>query len=484
MDRLRRAVAFCALLMFVVQQTACGDHAGTVEPSQRPPSPDFRKIGEDGYIYGLPIVMAYNVMYEFAIETGGDQYKAPFNTLVSDARVFTPADTTIVTPNSDTPYSTIWMDLRAEPLVLTMPDIDPARYYSVQLCDANTFNYGYIGSRTTGNRAGRYLVVGPDWSGATPAGIDGVFRSGSQFSTAIYRTQLFDPSDLDEVKAVQTGYRAQTLSSYLGQPAPPIAPSLDFPIINDDLFTERFFDYLDFMLPFFPAGPEEFQIQQELGLIGVGPFKQFPYASLTADQKAQVQAGMKDGQARIDEYLRSEVTNLDGWTIGSFFGDRSFYSGDWLKRAAGARSGLFGNDAAEAVYPSARSLADGELLDGSKHNYTLTFPADDLPPARAFWSITIYDGKTQLLVANDINRYLINSPMLPQLTQNPDGSYTILIQKANPGPDKVSNWLPAPDGPIYLVMRLYWPQQDQPSILPPGEGSWSPPALVKQEEQR
>jgi len=129
------------------------------------------------------------------------------------------------------------------------------------------------------------------------------------------------------------------------------------------------------------------------------------------------------------------------------------------------------------VYPMARSDADGQPLDGSQHAYTLTFPAGQLPPVNAFWSVTMYDGKTQLLIQNPIDRYLINSTMLPSMKKGPDGSLTIYIQNKAPEKAKASNWLPAPDGPIYLVMRLYWPKVESPSILPPGEGTWQPPAI-------
>jgi hypothetical protein len=130
------------------------------------------------------------------------------------------------------------------------------------------------------------------------------------------------------------------------------------------------------------------------------------------------------------------------------------------------------------MYPMTRDDAEGQPLDGSKHNYTLTFPAGQLPPANAFWSVTMYDGKTQLLIENPIGRYLVNSPMLPGMKKNPDGSLTLYIQKDSPGKAKEANWLPAPAGPIYLVMRLYWPKDTPPSILPPGEGTWKPPAVV------
>jgi hypothetical protein len=188
---------------------------------------------------------------------------------------------------------------------------------------------------------------------------------------------------------------------------------------------------------------------------------------------------MKQGDAKVDQYLTSGATDVNGWKIGSLFGDRDFFHGDWLKRAAAAKGGIYGNDAVEAMYPMTKTLADGEVLDGSKHNYTLTFAAGQFPPVNAFWSVTMYDGKTQLLIKNPINRYLINSPMLPNMKKNADGSLTLYIQKDSPGADKESNWLPAPNDLIYLVVRLYWPKTEAPSILPAGEATWKPPGIVK-----
>jgi hypothetical protein len=188
---------------------------------------------------------------------------------------------------------------------------------------------------------------------------------------------------------------------------------------------------------------------------------------------------MKEGEGKIKEYLTAGLKNINGWLVGSAFGDRAFYHGNWLLRAAGATAGIYGNDAAEAMYPATKTLANGEPLDGSKHSYTITFPAGQLPPVNAFWSVTMYDGKTQFLIKNPINRYLINSPMLPNMKKNADGSLTLYIQKDSPGADKESNWLPAPNDVIYLVLRLYWPKTEPPSILPPGEGTWKPPGIVQ-----
>jgi hypothetical protein len=440
---------------------------------------EAKDIAEAGFIYGLPIVMNYAVMYEYAIDRNSGQFKAPFNQIKNEPNVYTYKDTAIVTPNSDTPYSFVWMDLRAEPMVLSVPAVDPKRYYSVQLEDGNTYNYGYIGTRTTGSEAGDYMVVGPDWKGATPPGIKKVFRSSTQFSLAGYRTQLFNPDDIDNVKKVQAGYKAQPLSAYLKQTPPPAAAAVDFPKIDKELVKTNFFEYLDFALQFAPAQENEKQIRAQLARIGIGPGKTTDFKTLSIKDKLELIVGMKEGERKIDEAIAKAGHAMNGWRVSSLFGDSAFFNGDWLKRAAGAKAGIYGNDAEEATYPITRVDADGQPLDGSKHNYTLTFPAGHLPPVNAFWSVTMYDGKTQLLIKNPIDRYLINSPMLPGMKTNSDGSLTIHIQSKSPGKDKESNWLPAPDGPIYLVMRLYSPKTTPPSILPVGKGTWQPPGIKR-----
>jgi hypothetical protein len=440
---------------------------------------EAKAIAEEGFIYGLPIVMNYAVMYEYAVDRKSGQFKAPFNQIKNEARVYTYQDTAVVTPNSDTPYSFAWLDLRAEPIVLSVPAVEKGRYYAVQLEDGNTFNYGYIGSRATGNDAGDYMVAGPDWKDKTPPGIKKMFHSTTQFSVAGYRTQLFGPDDMPNVVKVQSGYKVQPLSAYLKQPAPPAAPTINFPKINTELAKTGFFDYLDFSLQFAPPGPEEKDIREKLARLGIGAGKNFDFKALSPEQKAAVIEGVKAGEAKVKAFLAGGVKNVNGWKIGNWFGDRAFYNGNWLKRAAGAQGGIYGNDSVEATYPLTKTLADGEPLDGSKYNYTLTFPDGQLPPVNAFWSVTMYDGKTQLLIKNPINRYLINSPMMPNLKKNADGSLTLYIQKDSPGKDKESNWLPAPNDLIYLVMRLYWPKTEPPSILPAGEGSWKPPGIVR-----
>ncbi|HSQ11005.1 MAG TPA: DUF1254 domain-containing protein, partial [Burkholderiaceae bacterium] len=206
---------------------------------------ETRAIAEEGFSYGLPLVMNYAVMNEFVVDKNSGQYKAPFNTISNEARVFTYKDTAVVTPNSDTPYSMLWLDLRAEPMVISVPAVAKGRYYSVQLSDGNAYNYGYIGSRATGIDAGNYLVVGPDWKGERPAGIRKVFQSTTPYALSIFRTQLFNAGDMPNVVKVQAGYKALPLSTFLKQPAPPPAPKVEFLPATTAGIKENFYHYLD-----------------------------------------------------------------------------------------------------------------------------------------------------------------------------------------------------------------------------------------------
>ncbi len=284
---------------------------------------------------------------------------------------------------------------------------------------------------------------------------------------------------MDNVIKVQSGYKAQPLSAFLKQSGPPAVPAVEWPKVDKDLVKTEFFEHLDLALQFAPPGPEEEPIRAKLASIGVGPGKKFNFKDLSLEHKAEILLGMKEGEKKVEEEVGKMGETINGWVVSSSFGDRDFYKGNWLLRAAAAKAGIYGNDAAEAMYPLAKTLPDGSELDGSKDKYTLTFAKGQYPPVNAFWSITMYDGKTQLLIKNPIDRYLINSPMMSGMKKNPDGSLTIYIQKDSPGKAKEANWLPAPDGPIYLVMRLYWPKTEPPSILPPGEGTWQPPGILK-----
>ncbi len=461
-------------LMLVVPAGIVTGMIGRVRASEVPAS-EATAIAEEAFIYGFPMVMNYGVGFEYFIDKASTQYKAPFNQIYNTARVYTPQDTAVVTPNSDTPYSFVGMDLRAEPFVVCNPEIETGRYFSFQFVDWYTANFAYAGTRTTGNDPGCFMVVSPGWNGETPPGITKVFRCETDLASVIIRTQLFNPGDIDNVKKIQAGYRAEPLSKFLNQLAPPPAPEINWPKIDKQMAERDPFGYLAFLLRFCPptgTAAVEVPLRARFARIGIEAGKPFLVDKLTPEQKASLAAGARNGLARIKHELEVIGRDEDGWHVASnLFGSRQMLAGNWTLRAAAAMGGIYGNDAQEALYPFLATDSDGQKPNCATNRYTLTFPAGALPPVNAFWSVTMYDGKTQLLVANPINRYLINSPMLSQLKKNADGSITLYLQKDSPGADKQSNWLPAPAGPVGLVMRLYWPKEAALS------GSWKPPAV-------
>ncbi len=433
-----------------------------------------RAIAKEAYVYGFPMVDNYRVMYSYFVDKDDPEYKGAWNEIHNTARVYTPEDKAIQTPNSDTPYSALGADLRTEPLVLTVPPIEQERYYSLQFVDLYTYNIAYAGSRTTGNGGGKFLLAGPNWKGSKPDGIDEVIQSDTDLALVLYRTQLFGPDDLDNVKKIQAGYQVAPLSVYLNQPPPPAAPPIDFapPLTKEQERTSlQFFDLLGFLMRFAPISPAESELRARFASLGIGPDRGFNPEKLDPATRSAIEAGMADAWAELDALKTNEV---DTGKVGSaqFFGTAADLKGNYLYRMAGAALGIYGNTAAEAVYPSFANDAAGAPLTGA-NKYTVTFPPGQLPPVNAFWSVTMYEMPQSLLVANSINRYLINSPMVPDLSKDPDGGYTIYVQHDPPEAAKLANWLPAPEGPFMLVMRLYWPKPDALN------GSWKAPAPVK-----
>ena len=436
---------------------------------------EARAIVKEAYIYGFPLVDNYRIQYGYFVDRQNPEFKAPWNQIVNIPRVYTPADTAIQTPNSDTPYSFVGMDLRAEPIVLTVPPIEKKRYYSIQLIDAYTFNFDYIGSRATGNEGGSYMIAGPNWKGETPKGVKKVFRSETEFVFAVYRTQLFNPGDLDNVKKVQAGYKAQTLSAFLGTAAPKAAPAIDFikPLTPaEEKTSPQFFNILNFVLQFCPTDPSETELMARFARIGVGAGKTMDAGKLSPAMKAAVEQGVADAWADFGELEKQFAAGKV--TSGDVFGTREYLKNNYLYRMAAAVLGIYGNSKEEAMYPFYAEDEAKQKLNGA-NRYTVRFAPGQLPPVHAFWSLTMYELPQSLLVANPINRYLINSPMLPQLKRDADGGLTLLIQNESPGKDKEANWLPAPKGPFVMAMRLYWPKEEAT------EGKWTAPPAKKAE---
>ncbi len=442
----------CAVVLFAPAAFATAQ----VQPSVTPA--EARTIAKDAYVYGFPLVDHYRVQYDYFVDSNGPEFKAPWNHIANIPRVFTPADKAVQTPNSDTPYSWMGLDLRAEPIVLTLPPMEKKRYFSVQFTDAYTFNIDYLGTRTTGNDGGNYLVVGPNWKGATPPGIKKVVHSETQLLTLVYRTQLFNAGDLDNVKQIQAGYKVQALSQFLGTKPPAAPPAINFikPLSPVDQKTSlEFFNILNFALQFCPTNPKETDLMARFARIGVGAGKTFDPGTLSPEMKTAIQQGMADAWSEF----AGGVNQLSSGQLksGDLFGTRQYMNGNYLNRMLGT-IGIFGNSKQEAIYPIYYVDADKQKLNGV-NRYTLHFAPGQLPPVNAFWSLTMYELPASLLVDNPINRYLINSPMLPQLKRDSDGGLTLYIQADSPGKDKESNWLPAPAGPFSMYLRLYWPKE-------------------------
>jgi hypothetical protein len=352
---------------------------------------ELREIVKEAYIYGFPMADSYRIQYSYFVDQNNPEYKGAWNQPHSVARVYTPQDKAIQTPNSDTPYSFLGADLRAEPLVISVPAIPKDRYYSLQFIDMYTHNFAYVGSRATGSDAGHYLLTGPAWLGAVPDGVKSVIRSETDFVFVLYRTQLFGTSDLGEVKKIQAQYSVRPLSQFTGTASPPPADT-------------------------------------------------------------------------------GKRSSADG------FGTREFLHNDYMARMASAVLGIYGNSKEEANYPTYFVDSERNPLNGATSRYTVKFEPGQLPPVNAFWSLTMYELPASLLTDNPIDRYLINSQMEPNLIRDAEGGITLYIQHESPGKSKEPNWLPAPKGPFFMVLREYRPK---PEAL---NGSWKVPQAVRAAE--
>jgi hypothetical protein len=435
---------------------------------------EARAIAKEAYIYAFPIVDNYRIQHAYFVDRANPEFKGPWNQVWNSARLYSPADKAIQTPNSDTLYSMFGADLRTEPLVITMPAVEKDRYYSLQLIDYYTQNFDYAGTSTTGNGGGTFLLAGPNWKGELPKGINKVFRSETELAFAAYRTQLFNPGDIENVKKVQAGYKVQPLSTFLGQPAPKAAPAIDFvkPLTPAQQRTSiEFFNVLNFVLQFCPTVPSEVELMARYARIGVGAGKTIDVAKLSPEMKTAIEQGMADAWAEYDKFQKEKFDTLEV-TFANLFGTREHLKNNYLYRMAAAVLGIYANSQKEAIYPVYAIDSDGKKLDGA-NRYTLRFALGQLPPVNAFWSLTMYELPQSLLVANPLNRYLLNSPMMPQFKKDADGGLTLIVQNESPGADKEVNWLPAPKGPFLMFMRLYWPK---PEAV---EGKWKQPPLTR-----
>jgi len=452
---------------------------------------EVRAIAKEAYVYAFPMLEFYRTgNARIGKDTGFTHYRT----------LYTSDNTKVIKPNNDTLYSTMYLDLRAEPYVLEVPEIQD-RYYSFELIDQYTLVPAMIGTRATGKEAGKFLIAGPGWIETDVPGIKRVIKSETNFLLILGRTAVNGPADLPAANAVQDQYKISPLSTYLGT-ANPVAPALSFPVVDAEYpaaFTlaiwnlpgipalntslpgsppyketsAAFIGYLNFLLGRVKPVSSEMTLLAQFGRIGIGADRPFSTSILSEETLYAINAGISDAKSEVNAVIKSYPL-VNGWTKSlDGFGTREEMGTRYLARAYFALNGLYGMPSYEAVYPQSRVDAAGAAYD-SANQYTITFPAGELPPIEepGFWSLTIYNANG-FLVANTLNRYSIGS-LSKGYVLNPDGSLTIYIQSTQPSEDKVSNWLPAPtSGSFSLALRLYLPLEAATN------GTWMPPGVTK-----
>ncbi|MER7952952.1 DUF1254 domain-containing protein [Streptomyces sp. NPDC096079] len=432
----------------------------------QPTPEEARRTAADAWIWGYPLLDAYRTTYQRAIDPEDPRYVGGFGRFRHYAEPFTPADTDVSTPNNDTPYSVAWLDLRAEPFVLSVPATD--RYYVLPVQDLDTAYVGYVGARTTGRAAGHHLIAGPGWSGTVPEGVTSVLRAATFLVGIAGRTHLAGPEDVPALRAVQERYELRPLSAYTDTAAPHPAEEPVWPVWRDEVLgTVEFYTLLDFLLGFFPVLEHERGVRDRLAALGVSGTGAFEPAALSPEVRAAVDRGIADGRARLEKAVAATTVSAD------LFGTRAELGDDYIRRAVAADVGLHGLPAAEVWYGGWSDDDRGDHPpNGHDHDHLVRFPPGQLPPARFFWTVTLYGLPERGLVANEIDRYAIGD-RTPGLVYDDDGGLTLHVRRDRPAdPKEAANWLPAPDGPFGLVVRLYGPD---PSVL---DGGWRLPPLT------
>ncbi|HMM90787.1 DUF1254 domain-containing protein [Bradyrhizobium sp.] len=432
-------------------------------------------VAQDAYIYGYPLVtMEYTrkIMTNVAGPVGN---RAPMGHFIK-ARQYPDASFRDVTaPNADTLYTTAWIDVGKEPWVLSIPDMKD-RYFLFPMLDGWTNVFQVPGKRTTGTAAQAYAITGPGWSGTLPAGVK-EYKSQTSLVWILGRIYCTGtPEDYAAVHAAQDQCKLVPLSSY-GKPYTPPEGTVDASIdmktaVRDQvnrLDTIAYFSLLAQLMKANPPPAADAPALAKFAQIGLVPGKDFdPGKLLNADFAKRVPQVSFD-RILLQFKVNKDIKDINGW---GFTTKTGLYGTDYLMRAFVTAIGLGANRPQDAVYPSSQKDGAGKAYDGA-NKYVLRFAKGQMPPARGFWSLTMYDS-SYFFVANPINRYSISARQ--NLKKNPDGSVDLHIQKDSPGADKESNWLPAPAGKFQLMLRLYWPDENNPSII---NGSWKPPAVKK-----
>jgi len=417
-------------------------------------SDSITAIAKQAWIYGYPMFYNYKTIYASAIAKGAKTYVG-FNKFKSYSNSATPTDTLVVTINNDTPYSTAAIDVSDEPVILQVPKIDGDRYFVMQFTDLYTFNFEYVGSRATGNQGGKYLVAGPDWKGETPKGIDKVLHSETNLIFLIGRTELDSPSDVPNLKKIQEQYKLIPLHEYTKQTAPSVKKyNMPLPEWKEsDYSSPEFINVLNALLQYTSEDSSEKELRANFAKIGIVPGVPFDSSKYSPETIKAIEKGIEEAKLELDAKIK-EVKDS-----GSLFGTRAALKNNYMNRAIAAATGLYGNTKEEAVYTGSATDKDNQPLSGN-NKYILKFPKGQLPEAKYFWSITMYNLPKRFLVPNPINRYSIGGKS-KGLKYEPNGDLIIYFYPESPGKDKESNWLPTPKNQDFnFVLRIYGPQPD------------------------
>ncbi|MEU3823811.1 DUF1254 domain-containing protein [Streptomyces sp. SID486] len=436
----------------------------------------LEQLASDAWVFGYPLLTAAVTKKAMTAVPARDDDRraAPVNQFVYMRRTPDASFTEVVSPNADTLYSSAWLDLSEEPLVLTLPDFGD-RFWMVPILTAWSDVFAVPGKRQDGPTAGPFLIAGPDWSGPTPPGLT-LLKSPTALNWIVARYATSGPEDFPDVHRLQDRTRLVPLSRWTGDPDD-YTPPTDVPVPAgadtgtapvdevESMSGTEYFGRLNQLMTDNPPYPADSAFLERVAAVGVAPGAALD--GLSPDVIAALDAAASNGPETLRALLsRSESHGADSgaWTVHRGLGD---YGTDYAKRAVIAKFGYGANLNADALYPHATMDADGRPLDGS-HTYVLHFDAGQTPPAKGFWSLTMMNDR-QLFADNPLDRYAIGdrSGMKP----NPDGSLDILIQHESPGPDRESNWLPAPAGSFNLFLRLYWPEEAALT------GAWTPPPV-------
>jgi hypothetical protein len=463
-----------ALLAFWVFASLQGiASAQTVQPALTPE--EAYAIAREAYLYAYPIV-SMDVTMRQAInvpDAGTINMRAPANQF-AHARAYPKADEKdVVRFNFDTLYSFAWLDLAREPIILSVPDTE-GRYYLMPMLDMWTDVFSVVGSRTTGNKAGDYAIVAPGWSGTLPDGIVKIVAPTSAI-WILGRTKTDGPADYANVHKVQDSYKLTPLSQWgkayalpENQPTDPSVDDKTPPLAQvDALDGVSMLTRLADLLGKYPPHPNDYPVLFRLRALGIEPGRPFDATKIDAQMVSVINRAAKETLDGLQAAWERSGKVVNGWTLQN--DNIGTYGTSYLKRTLVAKGGLGANLPEDAVYPTAAFDGDGKALSGD-NNYVLHFEKGKLPPADAFWSITMYD-MDGFQVPNSISRFAISSH--DKLTLNADGSLDVYVQSASPGKDKEANWLPAPKSQFQPTMRIYSPRAE---VL---DSSWAPPPFKK-----